>query len=560
MSQPDTIFSPANCPSRSGRARGGMLLKAGVALVVVAGASIGGFAWFGPKSAEQLAASEAAIQTVSAKSFDVLLVSNGDLQAGEETVLRNPLEKSSPIVELVLEGAMVKKGDLLVRLSTDDIQRDLDNQMLDLETARSEMVRAENNLAIQESDNTSSIRSATIKLQLARLEMKKWEEGDDAEKKKQLELDIDAAKREVDRLSEKYERAKTLFERSFLSSDELKRDELDLIKEQSSFEKATLRKSVYDTYERVMSQTRLGSAIQEAEAELDRVERRNESELASKKADLTNRQRQLSLRDERVRKLKEQIAAATILAPTDGLVVYATSIRQDRWGGNDGPLKVGTQVSPNDEIIILPDNSRMVAAVKVHESLVGKVKPGQLARVKIDAIRDRIFTGTVESVGVVAEQGGWRDPNLREYSVRIALDLGGENPGLKPSMRCEGQIVLTTVHDALAAPIQSVFYEGKRSYVHVPVAGGKFVRREVRVGTRSDSYAEILAGLNPGDSVLLRRPQPGELESDAIDASGMPAADAVAATDGPKKPATDGANPDESSATQAATAPSEAAL
>ena len=550
---PTMIVSPS-APIGARAHRGGVMLKLGLVLAVLAAAAVGVTMWLTSGPSDRETAGEAAIQRVSQKSFDVLLTANGDLQAGQETVLRNPMDKPTAIVEIVSEGITVKKGEVLVRLSTDDVQRDLDNQMLDLESARSEMIRAENNLAIQESDNTSSMNSATIKLDLARKELSKWREGDDVERMEQINLDIDAANREVTRLSEKYERAVELHKNSFLSSDELKRDELELIRQQANLRKAELRHEVYTTYEQQMSLTRLNSTIDEAKAELSRVERRNESELASKKADVTNRQRQLALREERVRKLQEQIAAATIVAPTAGLVVYATSIRQDRWGGNDGPLKVGSQVSPNDEIIILPDNSRMVASIKVHESLVGKVRPGQQARVKIDAVRDRTFTGTVESVGVVPEQGGWRDPNLREYSVKIALDLDDEDHGLKPSMRCEGQIVLTAVEDALAAPIQSVFYEGKKTYVHVPVAGGKFVKREVRVGTRSNSFAEIIAGLDDGDLVLVRRPQPGELASDKIDSSLVPKADVAATPDVQKKAA------DASAAGQAASAASEAAL
>lgn len=523
MSPSAPLPVPTSCLRARESRRGGVLLKLAVTLVVVAGGAVGGFYWMTAGPSEQTAAADTALQPVSHRSFDVMLTANGDLQAGEETVLRNPLEKPSAIVEIVPEGVMVKKGNVLVRLSTDDIQRELDNQLLDLETARSEMIRAENNLAIQESDNFSTLRSAKIKLDLANRELDKWEKGTDKETITQLDLDIDAARREVERLTEKVERARKLFDEDFLSSDELKRDELELIRQQSNREKAELRKTIYMEYDRDMQITRLKSAIDEATAELDRVERRNASELASKKADLTNRQRQLALRQDRVNKLQQQIAAATIIAPTDGLVVYATSIRQDRWGGNDGPLKVGTQISPNDEIIILPDNSRMVASIKVHESLVGRVKPGLPARVKIDAVRDRIFNGHVESVGVVAEQGGWRDPNLREYAVRIALDLGEENPGLKPSMRCEGQIVLNTVENVLAAPIQAVFYEGRQSYVHVPVAGGRFAKREVRVGTRSTTYAEITAGLTDGEVVLVRKPGTHELASDTIDSSHMPA-------------------------------------
>ena len=220
MSQSAPLPVPTSCPRARESRRGGVLLKLAITLVVVAGGAIGGFYWMTAGPTEQMAAADTALQPVGHKSFDVMLTANGDLQAGEETVLRNPLEKPSAIVEIVPEGVMVKKGNILVRLSTDDIQRDLDNQLLDLETARSEMIRAENNLAIQESDNFSTLRSAKIKLDLANRELDKWEKGTDKETITQLDLDIDAARREVERLSEKVERARKLFDEDFLSSDE----------------------------------------------------------------------------------------------------------------------------------------------------------------------------------------------------------------------------------------------------------------------------------------------------------------------------------------------------
>jgi len=43
--------------------------------------------------------------------------------------------------------------------------------------------------------------------------------------------------------------------------------------------------------------------------------------------------------------------------------------------------------------------------------------------VKIDAYPGRVFTGEVDSIGVMAEsQGRWMNPNRREYTIKIALD------------------------------------------------------------------------------------------------------------------------------------------
>lgn len=455
------------------------------------------------------ASDSAALGKARVQSFEMVLTANGDLDARDQTVLRSELETRTTIVEIVEEGSLVEKDEVLVRLSADELQKQLDNEMLSLESAKSDLVSAQNSVEIQKSDNASSLNKAQLRAEIARLDMEKWLRGDDKEKQTQLALDIDSARREAERLQEKLERSRELFAEEFLSSDELKQDELASIKAASALEKAELRQSVYMEYERTMELKKKQNEIDEAEAELERVKRRNDSQLASKQADVTNRQRQLSLRQERVDKLVEQIEATVVRAPTAGLVVFATSMNQ-RWWDNSGPLKVGSEVRPNEDLIVLPNNEEMVAKVNIHESLVGQVSKGQRCRVKIDAARGELFDGTVESVGVIAEQGGWRDPNLREYEVRILLDLKTRDHGLKPSMRCEAEIVTGRVEDALAVPVQAVFQEGPVSYVCRP-SSGKYERVPVALGRRSSTLIEVVAGIEDGETLLLRRPEEGEL-------------------------------------------------
>jgi hypothetical protein len=150
----------------------------------------------------------------------------------------------------------------------------------------------------------------------------------------------------------------------------------------------------------------------------------------------------------------------------------------------------------------------MIASVRVQESLAGRVRPGQRASVKIDAAGGKTFEGVVDSIGVMAETGGWRDPNLREYTVRVAVDAQGVD--LKPAMRAEAVITLGSVTDAVAIPVQAVFNDGPVQFVHVP-RGNRFARLPVSLGRRSDTLAEVRAGLSPGDTVLLRAPTPGEI-------------------------------------------------
>jgi len=161
-------------------------------------------------------------------------------------------------------------------------------------------------------------------------------------------------------------------------------------------------------------------------------------------------------------------------------------------------------------LVVLPDTSEMIARVRVHESLVGRIRPGQEVEIKIDAADGQVFKGTVTDIGVLAEGGGWRDPNRREYTVNIAIDVDGEAAKLKPSMRCEATVIMDHVVDSLAIPLPALFSDSGVRYVYLR-EGGRFVKRPVKIGRRSDAYVEILAGLSEGNLVLAREPSSVEV-------------------------------------------------
>ena len=85
--------------------------------------------------------------------------------------------------------------------------------------------------------------------------------------------------------------------------------------------------------------------------------------------------------------------------------------------------------------------------------------------------------------------------------------------GLKPSMRCIGEIVLGEVEDVISVPIQAVYREGAQSFVYVPGNGG-YVPTPVALGRSSEMVIEITDGLAEGEQVLLRRPKIGEVRGE----------------------------------------------
>ena len=56
--------------------------------------------------------------------------------------------------------------------------------------------------------------------------------------------------------------------------------------------------------------------------------------------------------------------------------------------------------------------------------------------------------------------------------------------------------------NVLLAPLEAVAFPGNSGEVTVLTAGGKQEKRKVTVGLRSDTDAEILSGLQPGEKLV----------------------------------------------------------
>ncbi|MEL6329631.1 MAG: efflux RND transporter periplasmic adaptor subunit [Planctomycetota bacterium] len=480
-------------------------------LAGLAMAALGSLALLGCDRGADAAASPDMVQ-VSVRSFEMGTLASGELTARTSVELRSGVDQQTTIVDIVDEGSRVSQGDVLVRLNSDNIDREIEEEENQLTEAKLNLDSAIASYEIQVGDNEANLKRAQEALELAELALEQWIRGDDPKKIHELKTKIEAAEREVTRMSNKVIKNKELLDREFLSLDEFERDEIDFERRKAELATAEMDKTVYLDYQQKKDRQEKLSDVDDKKRELERVKQTNEINLKRRESDVANRRVQYNRRLERLQYWQDQLAACTVTASTEGLVIYgSTAEASGRPWDNEGPLAVGSQVRKNDLLIVLPDTSAMVAEVKVHESLAGRIRPGQTARVKVEAAGDQSFAGRVESIGVLAEGGGWRDPNRREYTVRVAIDASEDISALKPSMRCESDIVMAVVEDAVTVPVQAVFARDQLRYVYVPQGNGKFIERPVNLGRRSDLWAEIRAGLGADETVLVREPSPAEV-------------------------------------------------
>jgi len=258
-----------------------------------------------------------------------------------------------------------------------------------------------------------------------------------------------------------------------------------------------------NTYERNVAMSKQGVVSQQSlddaqQRYLAAVNTRDKavSQISVDTSKLRQAQAQVAQNEASLKQLEEQLSYTTITSPMDG-----TILSRD--------VEIGDAVS---SILVLGSTATLVMTIgditqvyvqgKVDESDIGKVYLGQAARIKVESFKDKTFLGKVTKIAPL----GVEKDNVTTFEVRVSID----NPGgeLKANMTANAEILLEEHKKVLTVPEQAVLYDKDRNAsVEVPDPKAKTGRRKVdiKAGISNGTKTEVLAGLKPGDTVILQQ-------------------------------------------------------
>jgi multidrug resistance efflux pump len=204
----------------------------------------------------------------------------------------------------------------------------------------------------------------------------------------------------------------------------------------------------------------------------------------------------------RVEEIGDSIRRMTVAAPRGGTVIYTS-------GRGEEKKKVGDSVWIREQVIEIPDLTRMMAEGEVDEADAGRIAAGRPVTLRLDAHPDRVYHGRVRAVRETVQRRSQASP---AKVVRVDVELDVTDPErMRPGMRFQGSIEVDRAEDALLAPAEAVFGG----------AGGPVAFRRTRlgvepvrleIGRRTEDRVEVLAGLAAGDELAPRPPESGEAE------------------------------------------------
>jgi membrane fusion protein (multidrug efflux system) len=198
---------------------------------------------------------------------------------------------------------------------------------------------------------------------------------------------------------------------------------------------------------------------------------------------------QLRAAEGRIRQSESRLRAADarfedyrIVAPFEGRV----GLRQ---------VSLGALVQPGTQITTLDDISQVKVDFAVPEQYLGQLRIGLSVVATTPAFAGRDFVGAVAAIDTRI------DPATR--AVRLVANFDNRDGNLKPGMFLTVALAVATRPNAIVVPEDAIVAEGARQFLFV-VVDGKAYRREVKLGMRMRGRVEILEGIAPNDSLIVR--------------------------------------------------------
>lgn len=438
----------------------------------------------------------------------------GSIQSRDKICLSSELEGNNTVIWVIDEGATVKTGDLLLEFNASDLEEKAKEQEVTVVNTESGMIIAREKLAITQSENDSLILDRQSDLAEAETALEKYENGDYPQELKQKMADITLANEELRRAEEKVDWSKRLFKERYLTKTELQADQLSLQQKQIALEMAQTRLDVLTNYTVMQEKSSLTSAVRKATRFLKRTAWQSKATIRQIESELLTRTREYERATNRLGELRMQIRKSKIYAPTNGIVLYASTVAIARRQWWIKPLSVGATAVRRQDLIYIPLESGMIVETMIPEASLNKITVGMKAEVKVDAFPGQVFTGRLAKIGILPDgQSAQLNPDLKLYKCEIECPFNGVSA--RPGMSCSVELVKEVFPDALSLPVQCVVREGGVTKVYAR-AGKGFEPRTVETGLDNNRMVFIRSGVRPGDEVMLAPPiheagqEPGE--------------------------------------------------
>ena len=175
------------------------------------------------------------------------------------------------------------------------------------------------------------------------------------------------------------------------------------------------------------------------------------------------------------------------------------------------PVEVGqtlNAVQSAPTVAQIADLGKMEIKMEVSEADIGQIKVGDIVEYNVLSNVENKFRAKVSSIdpgpttlsnGTYSTTSSSTTKSAVYYYVKMLVN--NENGTLRIGMTTQNKIIVKEVKDAIQIPLIALKTDEEGNYALLKT-GNEISKKYLKIGIKTEAYAEVIEGLNEGDEVV----------------------------------------------------------
>jgi len=441
----------------------------------------------------------AAVQTqpVTSGRVEGHLFERGQVERVDGFPVRLVADRPAVISRIIEPGTVVKAGETLVEFDTESLEADISGQAVTVARVAAALSAQQRRLADVRSKSRRNISAAKLAVETATLDLEEFQEMTFVQSRGVLDREISGLIENQRRAHARLMWAERVLKKGYITRAALEADRLVVTEVENKLKEARGRLGLLIDYTRVREMKRRESQLASAKNELARIQRETAALVAREMASEAALSSAQQMETARLTHWKRQLAASTVKATRDGVVVRY--VPAPSAGADTERVGAGSVVHPGQPLLVLAPSSGGPATVRLNSGRTDLVETGQAARIHVRGDTRRELPGRVSRV--LSETSSGRN-NKAQASVLVSIGTP-EARDVPVPMPGETALVKVKVKrdDVLRVPSRAVLEDGRGTFCYVRTKQG-IRRRAIVSGLRTSQHVEVRSGVRQGDLVV----------------------------------------------------------
>ncbi|TDT67411.1 RND family efflux transporter MFP subunit [Hypnocyclicus thermotrophus] len=418
------------------------------------------------------------VDSIVKKDIEEIVKAKGKVDAKEVKELYSSIVQKVKEVKYKI-GDRVEKNDTLILFDNNEKERllneikllnlDIENEKINLKLLKKDI----NNIEILQ---------------------KKYEIETKEKNLENLEMNLELLEKQKKAFSIKYDTfIKNLKEKEELFKDGgLSKDELTELRNQKIDLENEMAAKDYEIYNK-------NQEIENRKLEIELYKKIYDIIIKNYNTDLEKRENNIKITENNLKKYNIQLKEkeknlekikGKLISPFDGVIL---SIRAEK----------NMLTDTEKPLIVLANTTNMIIKTDVPTYDIGKIKIGDMVRIKTDILENGYYNGKITKISNIAEQK--QEQGYIETVVGIEILVIDKDTKLKPGYDVDIEIITNKSKNTLIVPSIDIVYDNNKKYIYI-VENNKLKKVEIKTGIENLNETEIIETKLDENTKIVKNP------------------------------------------------------